>query len=148
MRRLLLGSLVLLVSFPSMRAAGQGIQSGPPINPQLRPPISPYLNLLRGGNPAVNYYGLVRPQQDVQSSLQHLQQQATGAYSYTTTGEAVTITGHPTRFMNYSHYYYYNLAGGGSATTRPAGSIVYPSAGSSLGYPGLPPSVLLRPGLR
>ena len=27
------------------------------------PAISPYLNLLQRGNPAVNYYGLVRPQQ-------------------------------------------------------------------------------------
>lgn len=29
--------------------------------PNYRPPISPYLNLLRGGDPAINYYYAVRP---------------------------------------------------------------------------------------
>ncbi len=35
--------------------AGVGVPGG------LRPPLSPYLNLLRGGDPAVNYYYGVRP---------------------------------------------------------------------------------------
>lgn len=29
-----------------------------------QPTFSPYLNLLRGGNPALNYYGLVRPERE------------------------------------------------------------------------------------
>src|SRR5438046_1979001 len=40
------------------------------------PPYSPYLNLLRpGANPAINYYGLVRPQQDFARSMQSIQGQ-------------------------------------------------------------------------
>ena len=33
-----------------------------------RPTISPYLNLLRQGNPALNYYGLVRPEQEFRAA--------------------------------------------------------------------------------
>lgn len=40
-----------------------------------RPTVSPYLNLTRGGNVAVNYYGLTRPQQDTNRTLQTIQQQ-------------------------------------------------------------------------
>ena len=40
-----------------------------------RPAVSPYLNLNRPGNPAVNLYGLVKPQQDTTRQLQTLQQQ-------------------------------------------------------------------------
>src|SRR5262245_33245992 len=40
-----------------------------------RPTVSPYLNLLRrGGSPALNYYTLVRPQNQFYQSLQQLQQ--------------------------------------------------------------------------
>jgi hypothetical protein len=35
----------------------------------------PLLNLARGGNPAINYYGLVRPQLEFQQSIYGLQQQ-------------------------------------------------------------------------
>jgi len=35
--------------------------------------VSPYLNLARGGSPAINYYGLIRPQQQLQSNLQQVQ---------------------------------------------------------------------------
>jgi protein involved in polysaccharide export with SLBB domain len=42
-----------------------------------RPALSPYLNLLRtGSSPVVNYYGLVRPQQQTQNALQALQYQS------------------------------------------------------------------------
>ena len=37
--------------------APRGFASGPP-----RPAVSPYLLLGNGGDPAINYYGLVRPQ--------------------------------------------------------------------------------------
>jgi hypothetical protein len=41
-----------------------------------RPPYSPYLNQLRGGtSPAINYYGLVRPQENVNTNLYQLQRQ-------------------------------------------------------------------------
>lgn len=47
-----------------------------------RPAVSPYLNLFRngrGGNPILNYYGLVRPQQEFYQQSQDLQR---GAYNF------------------------------------------------------------------
>jgi hypothetical protein len=72
-----------------------------------RPPLSPYLNLLRGGNPAINYYGLVRPEQQFTQSIQQLQMQATaGPVAAPLEGvQTLPYTGHPVRFVNYSHYY-------------------------------------------
>ena len=35
--------------------------AGVPMPSNYRPPLSPYLNLLRGGDPAINYYYAVRP---------------------------------------------------------------------------------------
>ena len=41
-----------------------------------RPVFSPYLNLLGGtGNPGLNYYGIVRPQMQLQQQFNQLQQQ-------------------------------------------------------------------------
>src|SRR5262245_39971875 len=48
----------------------------PPVSPYPRPAVSPYLNLTRGGVPAVNYFDLVRPQVEVQSSLNVLENRA------------------------------------------------------------------------
>lgn len=77
-------------------------------NPYIRrPQVSPYINLLRGGNQAIQYQGLIRPQQNFyryqeqqrlfnqqfQSGLRQLSRQGTG------------VTGHQTAFFNYSHYY-------------------------------------------
>ena len=40
-----------------------------------RPTISPYLNLLRQGSPALNYYGLVRPEQEFRAANDQLRNQ-------------------------------------------------------------------------
>jgi hypothetical protein len=91
----------------------------PPTSPFGGAPISPYLNLLRGGNPAINYYGLVRPQQDFAASI--LQNQAAIAGQSALVQGALQgepITGHPSTFMNFSHYYNGRIAG--PATLRPA----------------------------
>lgn len=40
-----------------------------------RPTISPYFNLLRRGSPVVNYYGLVRPEQDFRAANDQFRQQ-------------------------------------------------------------------------
>src|SRR3954463_13791069 len=75
------------------------------------PPFSPYLNLnRRGTNPAINYYGLVRPQVEFRNSIQNLQQQVTDLNVQTAVaGSAVDPnlppTGHPVQFQNYSHYF-------------------------------------------
>jgi hypothetical protein len=77
-----------------------------------RPTFSPYLNLNRAGNPAVNYYGLVRPQQQFSRDVQTLQAQVEGltpsgaALPQTPDGSLVIpTTGHPVTFFNWSHYY-------------------------------------------
>ena len=78
------------------------------------PTISPYINLLRGGNVGLNYYGLVRPQQDFAmqnqqlgqgiQSLQRLQQgsqmqMSSRGYGYSQLG----ITGHPVIFNSFGN---------------------------------------------
>src|SRR5215203_6920838 len=61
MKRIICWTLVLgsLTALPvaSQAQVPAGFGQGAP-----RPGLSPYLNLGRGGNPAINYYGLVRPQ--------------------------------------------------------------------------------------
>jgi hypothetical protein len=80
------------------------------------PAYSPYLNLLRPGNTANNYYGLVRPQLDFQNQVSTLQQQY-GALNQTVNGQpadqqlALPATGHGAVFMNYGRYYP-GMAGG------------------------------------
>jgi hypothetical protein len=69
-----------------------------------RPTFSPYLNLTRqGGTPALNYYGLVRPEQQFRQSIQTLQGAATAnqqAIGDIQTGGGLPATGHPTQFLN------------------------------------------------
>lgn len=87
-----------------------------------RPPaFSPYLNLLRaGGSPALNYYGLVRPEMQFRDSIQNLSnsvsqnQQAIG--NIMATGNALPATGHPTQFMNLGGYFMNNSGMGGAAS--------------------------------
>src|SRR5579864_5687257 len=75
----------------------------PMTGPSNSPPLSPYLNMVRGGNPAVNYYGLVRPQMQAQHSIQQLQQQNTAAAANSgLTMDAYPNSGHPVQFMNLS----------------------------------------------
>jgi hypothetical protein len=73
------------------------------------PTVSPYINILRGGvNPAINYYGLVRPQLYFQNTLNQVQQQQLSDEStLAAQGQpgAVPVTGHISYFRNYSHYY-------------------------------------------
>ena len=115
-----------------------------------RPTVSPYLNINRGGtSPAINYYGIVRPQMQTQQNLQDMQQQLTAQAAVgpgpdtampLTTGSLgatplVSTTGHPVSYFNYSHYFPGILNRGGMRT----GS----SGGVSAGQGGafLPPVV-------
>jgi hypothetical protein len=78
-----------------------------------RPPISPYLNLTRPGNTAINYYGLVQPQNQLYSGLNAVQQQANlnqyniGALGAQDPRTALlwSLTGHPVSFLNYQRYF-------------------------------------------
>jgi hypothetical protein len=90
------------------------------------PALSPYINLLRGGDPSLNYFGLVRPQVNFQNSLLGVQQQV-NSLTGEVAGEGeiglLGPTGHPAAFMNYSHYYGLGAlsASGTSRLTRGGG---------------------------
>jgi hypothetical protein len=81
--------------------------------PAFRPPVSPYLNLLNGGgSPAVNYYGIVRPELRFQTQSQQLSQQVRRLEGEVEDIEARrpqrpadTAPGPQRYFFNYSHYY-------------------------------------------
>jgi hypothetical protein len=92
------------------------------------PPYSPYLNLVRPGvNPAINYYGLVRPQQDFARSMQVIQGQLLNtqqAIADQASGDLTT--GHPTFFMNSGGYFMNmgpGLAGGAARAPAVGGSV-------------------------
>jgi hypothetical protein len=81
-----------------------------PGNPYVpSPAISPYLNLARGGNPAINYYGLVRPQIAFNNELNTLQREintVSGQAGAGVQGQGDSLsTGHPIQFMNLTHFF-------------------------------------------
>ena len=109
MASLLAVSFVAVDALP-LNAQGRGGRSGRAgyRNTLSRPMVSPYLNLTRGGNPAVNYYTLTRPPIDLRAQ-QFRQQQATqGLQREVEQGvraSELPPTGHSATYMNYSHYY-------------------------------------------
>src|SRR5438552_10658299 len=109
MSRFVWGSLMVLGMGVSPAWAQLGVYQRPY---QPRAPISPYLNLNRGGNAAINYYGLVRPQIETTRTLQNveyqLQNSAANAAALPTTADPTIVTsttGHPVMFLNSSHYF-------------------------------------------
>lgn len=75
------------------------------------PTFSPYLNLNRPGtSPAINYFGIVRPQFQALSTFQSLEQQAAAnrqAISDAAGAPATALptTGHPVAFLNTAGYF-------------------------------------------
>lgn len=126
MNRFCLAAAVLAIVVGGAAAQGPrpGI-SGP--RPSAPSGYSPYLNLLRPGNsPGVNYYGLVRPQQYFQNSLQGLQGQGgVGGPGPVLGGQAdgsdLPGTGLSVQFMNHRAFFM-NLGGGGAGPTGGAGT--------------------------
>jgi len=121
--------------------AGPALAQGPYVRPQTsplaRPALSPYLNLLHNGSPAVNYYGLVRPQQEFGSSLQEIQNEIRTpqtAPSASSGATSLPITGHPSRFFSHGSYFFSHL---GSGSYRPSGT---PTPGAVPARPGQPAS--------
>jgi hypothetical protein len=106
---------------------GSAQQPAPGVPAASRPVFSPYLNLLRrDSSPAINYYGLVRPQLVTQGALQSLQQQVNSVRQMEAAGAAATdlpVTGQPVTFLNTGGYFLNNRVGVGPvsqvATTRP-----------------------------
>lgn len=66
----LVGSILVA---ETARAQGVYLQPRGP-NPYLRPAVSPYLNMFRGGSTAINYYGLVQPQVQGAQAITQLEQ--------------------------------------------------------------------------
>jgi hypothetical protein len=101
-------SLSVLVVLSGAAMAQVPLPGGPQV-PQ-RPTVSPYLNLLRGNNPAyLNYYGLVQPQLQAQQQLASLQQQVLGLQNtpssyYGGTGNEL-ITGKQVGFFTHRGYF-------------------------------------------
>jgi hypothetical protein len=113
-------SLGLLACVAPGRADAQAPFTQPGYVQPYRPVVSPYLNLLRGGQgAALNYYNLVRPQVQFGNSIQQLQQQVTqnqqnitGLQQQQQTG--IAPTGHPIQFLNHRQYFLnYGGTGGG-----------------------------------
>ena len=82
-----------------------------------RPPsFSPYLNLMRGGSPAFNYYGLVRPELQFRQHLLYLENNvAMNQNAISNLNEGIldlNATGHPTQFMNLGGYFMNNSSTG------------------------------------
>jgi hypothetical protein len=92
-------------------------------SPPAAPTVSPYINLLRSGNSAAaNYFGLVRPQLETNTSLQSLQQQVlTGPNRLPTEPglpEDVFITGHAAVFMNTGGFFQSSIGGLGGLRSQ------------------------------
>jgi hypothetical protein len=143
MKRTLFAALAAL-ALGSGAAQAQVPYSQPQLsNPYQRPTISPYLNMLRPNvNPALNYYGLVRPQLQTTRTLQTFQQElqtVAGALAPTTQlgtqADNLPTTGHRTTFYNYGTYF--PGAGGGSLGGSLGGGVRPTFGGMS---PGRPPS--------
>jgi hypothetical protein len=89
-----------------------GYGGGGNYNPYGRQQLSPYLNLLRGGDPAANYYTGVLPafqQRAVNaqygSAIVDLDRRVYGPTGEGDIGDLTSTTGHPTAFLNTSSYF-------------------------------------------
>ncbi len=112
--RIYLVSLLAVAAWAAGEARCQ-TYGRPPVNPFPRPAFSPYLNLVRPGNPAGNYFSFVRPQNDFLNSLGQLRQQVgVGQQTVTDleTALAPPTTGHATQFLSHRSYFQNNGAPG------------------------------------
>jgi hypothetical protein len=126
MSRMNFASLVVLFLAGLSAETARGQTTGPRvgIGPS-GPTVSPYINLLRGGNSAaLNYYGLVRPQIQTNNGLQALNQQFALSQAVQLPGAAgaedVVITGHASVFMNLAGYFQSATGGLNPARSVPA----------------------------
>lgn len=118
-----------------------GVKAQPPaprpLGPVANPPVSPYINLLRpGSSPAINYYGLVRPQVDFQQSMLALQSQVLDVQQGQNSlrnGDPGT-TGHSVYFLNYGGYFL-NTVGRPAAPGAVGAVGVGNRAGTNVGVP-------------
>jgi hypothetical protein len=130
MRRIFTILFAVSICCVSGRALGQYPQyPGGYVNPSGRPTLSPYLNMLRGGNPAANYYMGVIPERErrfqenrVDRELSNLERRSTPGSEFDDFLPTLEGTGHATYFMNSSPFYFfgtqYGTSGSSPGTTR------------------------------
>ena len=116
-------------------------------------PVSPFLNLANGGNPAVNYYTIVQPQIDFRNQLQQLQGQVAITQDAMVGGPGLppVTTGHAVQFLNSSPYFMRSaiatpgVAGVGPMMGGGFGTFAAPAAGrpatGAFGRPYTAPAV-------
>ena len=128
MKRAFIAALVALTASSGSALAQNVYPYAPPnYGPGYRPGLSPYLNMLRGGDPAANYFLGVQPEFQRRQNAVLFQQQLYGLSAQTsaisaglTSPEAalfqpLAATGHATAFNNTAGYF--NT--GGSTTMLP-----------------------------
>lgn len=124
----LLGMMVAaagcLLLFGGQQAWAQvGGMLRPGIGQVNNPAYSPYLNLFRNAPLYQNYYGLTRPELEIRSDFQNLQQQVSTndqAISGIQANAGVLTTGHTTRFLNTGRYFLNSTGqGAGRGAARP-----------------------------
>jgi hypothetical protein len=130
MKRFWYGAACAVIFSLSMGMGEVHAQPTPGIGPVNSPPVfSPYLNLLwSGGSPALNYYGLVRPQVQTSVALQGLSSDVSQNQQALNQFGMLPTTGHPTQFLNYGGYFLSNGGTGGGGMSS--------FAGSAMGSPG------------
>jgi hypothetical protein len=121
-------SILLLVASVVVLAGTAGLSSAQPlpvpgaIAPP-RPTFSPYLNLANGNmDPAVSYYGIIRPQIAASRAIRSLQQQVTaGAQPMAGNQPGVDpnlpLTGQPAYFLNSGAYFLNSRTGAPAVIT-------------------------------
>ena len=128
-----LAALGFLAVFGASAAPAQGIYPynrptyTPPYGSQ--PALSPYLNLLRGGNPAANFFLGTLPEEErrthytqLRTAIQEVDaQRAANPNDAADISKPLNETGHPTVFGYYSSYYPLMNTVGGATAGRPAG---------------------------
>ena len=137
-------SLIMTMAALATLAAGPAFAQYTPgqyTSPYARPPVSPYINLLRPGtNPAINYYGLVRPQVNMYNSLRNLQQQQAASVpnpNEMQQGPQEIVTGHHASFMTDSRYFLNDAGYGAGGGTLGRGGLGRGGYGGLAGRSGL-----------
>lgn len=119
MNRVMMAVAVLAASLNAQSAQAQQPYQRPITNPYQKPTLSPYLNLFQGGNPAINYFGLVRPQEQFYNYMELHPFGPQG--QHTVMGQqqvaAGPAVGGPATFMSYNQFF---LNVGGQRVGTPA----------------------------
>lgn len=111
-------SIALAVFLAAPAGQGRAQPQAPRVPLQAPPTFSPYLNLARrDSSPAINYYGIVRPQVATRNNLQSLQQQIAmegqqlGGAGGGVVNSDLPITGQPAFFLNTGGYFLNSRSG-------------------------------------